>query len=270
TQQNTYNSSIRIDANAASGSFVFARLSGSVEDALIPETVPGRLNLSNGRPINAAAGWTRVLSSRAVNEARFGFSQLRLTSGLPELTFTVDGAEQSIPRFVISGYPSIGGAGAFTGTNGGGVVQVRNRTFQMYDNVSWQRGGHAFKTGAAFLWIEYDRTEVPSTLGTSTFVGGYTSRAASNDGTGNALASLLLGLPQIGTRAVGPSTISGRQPSLSAYLQDDWRLGRLTLNLGLRYEIAPPLYDANGQMATIDYSRVPTPQQIFADGRLAY
>src|SRR5262249_59467448 len=137
--------------------------------------VPGRVNLSNGRPINAAAGWTRVLSSRAVNEARFGFSQLRLTSGLPELTFTVDGAEQSIPRFVISGYPSIGGAGAFTGTNGGGIVDVKNRTFQAYDNVSWQRGRHTLKAGGEILWIAYNRTELPSTLGTCTFVCGCTS-----------------------------------------------------------------------------------------------
>src|SRR5262249_42942112 len=87
----------------------------------------------------------------------------------------------------------------------------------------------------------------------------------------NALASLMLGLPQIGTRAVGPSTIAGRQPFLSTYVQDDWRISdSLVLNLGLRYELAPPLYDANGQMATIDYSRVPTPQQIFPEGRLAF
>src|SRR5262249_18431235 len=99
---------------------------------------------------------------------------------------------------------------------------------------------------------------------------GYTSRTAANDGTGNALASMMLGLPQLGNRAVGPSTIAGRQPAFSTYFQDDWRAtDRLTLNLGLRYELWPPMYDANGQMASIDYSKVPTPQQIFANGPLA-
>jgi hypothetical protein len=271
TQQDNYNISMRLDANAGAGSRAFVRVSGAIEDALIPETVPGRLNLSNGQPINGAAGWTNVLGTRAINEARFGFSQLSLVSGLPELNFHINGSEQPIPRFVIGGYPSIGGAGAFTGTNGGGVVRVRNRAYQAYDNISLQRGAHSLKAGAEFLWTQYNRTEVPSGLGTFTFVGGYTSRTASSDGTGNPLASLLLGLPQIGTRAVGPSTIAGRQPSVSAYAQDDWRVSnRLTLNLGLRYDIAPPMYDANGQMATIDYRNVPAPLQIFAAGRLAY
>ena len=271
TEQDNYNYSMRVDANVSPGNQIFTRVSGAVEDALIPETVPGRLNVSNGRPINVAGGWTRVLGAQSANELRFGFSQLTLVSGLPELAFSINGTSQQIPRFVIGGYPSIGGAGAFTGTNGGGIVDVKNRTFQAYDNLSWQRGPHTFKAGGEILWIEYNRTEVPSTLGTFTFAGGYTSRTASNDGTGNALASLLLGLPQIGTRAVGPSTIAGRQPYFSTYLQDDWRISdRLTLNLGLRYEVAPPMYDANGQMATIDYSQVPTSQQIFAEGRLAY
>ncbi|MGC4084460.1 MAG: TonB-dependent receptor [Vicinamibacterales bacterium] len=112
---------------------------------------------------------------------------------------------------------------------------------------------------------------MPSTLGTFTFVSGYTSRTAGNDGTGSALASLLLGLPQIANRSVGPNTMNGRQPAFSVYAQDDWRVGqRLTLNLGVRYELSPPMYDANQMMSNIDYSSVPTPQQIFAEGRLAY
>jgi hypothetical protein len=270
TKQDNHNYSLRIDANAAAGSQIFARVSGATENAIIPDVVPGRLNVSDGKPFNAAAGWTKVLGARSVNEARFGFSRLSLISGLPELSFNVNGANQAIPRFIVGGYPAMGGAGAFTGTNGGGIVRVRNRTLQMYDNVSWQRGSHAFKGGAEVLWTQYNRTEVPSALGTFTYIAGYTSRTASNDGTGNALASMLLGFPQLGSRAVGPSTIAGRQPAFNTYFQDDWRItDQLTLNLGVRYELVPPMYDANGQMASIDYSKVPTPQQIFASGPLA-
>jgi hypothetical protein len=271
TRQDNHNYSLRLDVTAGTGSQVFARVSTATEDARIPEPVPGRLNVSDGRPMSLAAGWTRVLGTRSVNEARFGFSQLRLTSGLPELAFNIGGREQAIPRFLVGGYPAMGGAGAFTGTAGGGITRVNNRTFQVYDNLSWQRGAHAFKAGAEFLWIEYNRTEVPSTLGTFTFVAGYTSRTASTDGTGHALASLLLGQPQLGNRAVGPSTIAGRQGSFSTYVQDDWRVSeRLTLNLGVRYELAPPMHDANGLMSSIDYRSVPTPQQVFAEGRLAF
>ena len=270
TEQDTYNASLRLDYNLAAGSIMFVRGSMADENAVIPEAIPGRLNVSNGTPTNVAAGWTKVLGSSMVNEARFGFSQLELKSGLPEPMFNVGGAERAIPRFVVGGYPTMGGAGAFTGTNGGGIVNVKNRTYQIYDNLTVQAGPHSFKTGVEFLWTEYNRTELPSSLGTFTFVNGYTSRSASTDGTGNALASLMLGLPQIANRAIGPSTINGRQTSFSAYAQDDWRLSStLTLNLGVRYEVAPPMYDANGLMSNIDYDSVPTPAQIFAEGRLA-
>ena len=57
----------------------------------------------------------------------------------------------------------------------------------------------------------------------------------------------------------------------SAYIQDDFRvLPSLTLNFGLRYELSPPVYDARQQMASIDYSNVPSPQSIFASGKTAF
>jgi len=102
------------------------------------------------------------------------------------------------------------------------------------------------------------------------FTNGFTTKTAKNDGTGDALATMLLGLPQIANRAVGPSRIDGRQWSYSAYIQDDVRLtSKIILNLGLRYELAPPMYDDRQQMSSVDYSKIPSPQSIFAEGKLA-
>jgi len=269
--QDIYNSSLRIDLNAGEGQHIFGRYSFADENAIVPETVPGRDNLQDARPHNAVVGWTSVLTARAVNEVRAGISLLKYVSGLPELSFSVNGQAQALPRFLVTGYPTMGGAGAFTGTTGGGIVNVDNRTYQFYDNLSVQRGAHALKGGVEYLRTEYNRNEVPSALGTFTMTSGYTTRTAGNDGTGNALATFLLGLPQQGNRAVGPSTIAGRQWYFSAYAQDDWRVSdRVTLNLGVRYELSPPMSDANGGMASIDYRHVPTPEQIFAEGRLGY
>ncbi|HXG90348.1 MAG TPA: TonB-dependent receptor [Vicinamibacterales bacterium] len=269
--QDIYNYSLRFDLNLAQGNRLFGRFSTADENAIVPEVVPGRDNLAEATPRNVVLGWTSVLGSRAVNEARAGYNDLSLTSGLPELSFDVAGQTQSLPRFIVAGYPTIGGAGAFTGTTGGGIVNVRNRVYQVYDNFTWSAGAHTFKTGGEVLWTEYNRTEAPSALGTYQFTAGYTSRTAANDSSGHALASFLLGQPQVASRAVGPSTIEGRQPYFSAYVQDDWRLGdRTTLNLGIRYELAPPMYDADGRMASIDYRNVPSPQQIFAEGRTGF
>jgi len=138
-------------------------------------------------------------------------------------------------------------------------------------NLSWQRRSHTFKFGGEVLWVQYNRNESPNLIGTYNFTNGFTTRTAKNDGTGNALASFLLGLPTQGSRSIGPSRIDGRQQLYSAYAQDDFRLRKnLTLNLGLRYELAPPMYDQHGQMASIDYRNVPSPQAIFAEKRLAF
>jgi len=160
---------------------------------------------------------------------------------------------------------------ATNATTGGGVVNVRNSTYQLYDNVSWRRGRHGIKFGGEIYYVQYNRIESPNTLGNYQFTNGFTTRTAKNDGTGDALASMLLGLPQIANRAVGPSRIDGRQWSYSAYIQDDIRLAsNVTLNVGIRYELAPPMYDKNQQMASIDYSKVPSPQSIFAENKLAF
>jgi hypothetical protein len=268
-EQDIYNYSLRLDVNLGPGSRAFTRFSIADENAAIPEPVPGRINVNDARPLNVGAGWTRVLGASAVNEARVGFAQLGLVAGLPERSFTVNGASTAIPRFLVAGYPTAGGAGGFTGTTGGGIVNVRNRVYQVYDNVSWQRGLHGFKAGGEFVWTAYNRTEAPNALGNYQFTAGFTSRTAGNDGTGHALASFLLGLPQQGSRSVGPSRIRGRQPQLSVYAQDDWRVApSLTLNLGVRYELAPPMHDAGGMMASVDYRSVPAPREVFREGRL--
>ncbi len=269
--QDIYNSSLRLDLNAGDGQHLFGRYSFADENAVVPETVPGRDNTQDARPHNAVVGWTSVIGARAVNELRVGFSRLAFVSGLAELQFSVAGQKVALPRFLVTGYPTMGGAGAFTGTTGGGIVNVDNRTYQIYDNFSVQRGSHALKAGVEFLRTEYNRNEVPSALGNYTMTSGYTTRTAGNDGTGNALATFLLAQPQQGNRAVGPSIIAGRQWYFSTYAQDDWRVSdRLTFNLGVRYELSPPMSDANGGMASIDYRNVPTPEAIFAEGRLGF
>src|SRR5262249_40596920 len=120
------------------------------------------------------------------------------------------------------------------------------------------------------LRMNYVRSEAASPLGDFQFLQGYTSRTASNDGTGNVLATMLLGLPNQGNRQVTPTRIDGQQYAASFYTQADLRMRpNLTLNLGIRYEIAPPLSDTRHQISSIDYSKVPWPTAIFVNGPLA-
>ena len=86
----------------------------------------------------------------------------------------------------------MGGAGSFTGTTAGGIVSVRDNTYQAYDNMFWQHGRHAVKFGVEVLQVQYNRYEAPSILANYQFTNGFTTRTANNDGTGDALASFFL------------------------------------------------------------------------------
>jgi hypothetical protein len=269
-KQDSHNGSNRLDWAADSKTTVFGRYSISEENSIIPDVVTDRERLGRVRPQNIAAGVTRVMGPALVNEFRAGYNRLYFQDGLPEPLFEVNGAKRALPRFRPSGYPVMGGAGAFTGTTGGGTVLTRDNTYQVYDNLSWVRGRMSLKFGAEALRLNYVRSEAAAPLGDFQFLTGYTSRTASNDGTGHALATMLLGLPNQGNRQVTPTRIDGEQYATSWYAQNDFRLHpKLTINLGLRYEFAPPVHDTRKQIASVDYRNVPWPTQIFQTGPLA-
>lgn len=269
--QNNDNYSGRLDYALSQKFNLFGRYSRSDENATIPALVPGRDGKNNALSQNAVVGLTSIITPNLVNETRASFNRLWILTGLPELSFDVNGSNRALPQFVVAPYPNMGGAGGFAGTTGGGIVNVRDNSYQLYNNLSWRHGRQTIKAGGEIFKIEYNRYESANVLGTYTFTNGFTTRTAKNDGTGDSLASLLLALPQISARSIGPSRIDGRQWSYSAYVQDDFQIrSNLTLNLGLRYELAPPMYDKNQQMSSIDYSKVPSPQDIFAQGKTAF
>jgi hypothetical protein len=250
---------------------LFGRYSGAEEDAIIPQTVTRRDNINNVRPQNMVAGLTTTIRTNLLSETRIGYNRFRQVNGLPELNFDVNGKTEHLPQFLPSGYPIMGGAGSFTGTTAGGIVQIRDNTYQIYDNVFWQHGRHSVKFGGEILQVNYNRFEAPSSLANFQFTNGFTTRTANNDGTGDALASMLLALPTTSNRSLGSSRIDGRQWTYSAYIQDDFRiLPNLTLNVGLRYELSPPMYDTRQQISSVDYSTVPSPGQIFASGKTGF
>jgi Carboxypeptidase regulatory-like domain/TonB dependent receptor-like, beta-barrel len=269
--QTNNNYSGRVDYMASSHVTLFGRYSVAEEASVIPATVSARDNVNNVRPQNLVAGATATIRTNLLNETRIAFNRFRQVNGLPELQFDVNGQNTPLPQFVVSGYPTMGGAGSFTGVIGGGIVKIRDNTYQVYDNVFWQHGRHAVKFGGEILQVQYNRIEAPSAMGNFQFTNGFTTRTANNDGTGDALASFFLALPVTSNRSVGPSRIDARQWAYSMYVQDDFRIHpRLTLNFGLRYELAPPVYDVRQQMSSIDYSNVPSPQAIFASGKTAF
>jgi hypothetical protein len=258
-KQDANNYSIRTDYILSPAISIFGRYSASRENDFTPGSTPGYSSIGYALPQNAAIGATAVISPNVVNESRLGFNRMNYGGGVPEPYFSVGGAEEHLPYFKLTNYAQMGGAG-------GGATHVRDNTFQAYDNVSWQQGKNLIKFGAEFMFLEYVPITYPNEYGTYQFSSGQSAKASATDGTGDALASFLLGYSSTASQSYGEERMDGHQPIFSIYAQDRIKLlPNLTIDLGLRYEIAPPLYDTRGQTMGLDFSKVPTPQAIFAN-----
>ncbi|HYA17719.1 MAG TPA: TonB-dependent receptor [Bryobacteraceae bacterium] len=269
--QNFDNYSGRFDAPLTSKLNFFTRYSMALEDAAIPVVLPGRSNLDNADPINVAAGLTEVVSSNKVNDVRLGFNRLNFLYGLPELDFTVNGQQTTLPNFIV-GSLNFGGAGPYNATGQGGIARARDNSYQLWDVFAWQKGRHSIRFGGEFDEYQYVRYEYADPLGSLTFTNGYTNATGAapkaTDHSGDALATALLGLPEAAVRTLGPNRIDGRQQNYAAFIQDDFRMTpTLTINAGLRYEVSPPLHDIRNQMASINFGTAPSPEAIFAAGQ---
>jgi hypothetical protein len=159
------------------------------------------------RDHSLAAGNTWTWSPRTVNETRVQFAHSDLL------------APPTDP-----GGPAVSITGVATfGTLSTSPTQRVNRLFQVVDTVSHQAGAHALRAGVDVL-VNDDTIEFPrSARGTYTF---------------STLANFLSGTYSGFTQTFGEPRVSQRNPNLGLFAQDEWRAGqRLTLNLGLRYDL---------------------------------
>lgn len=168
----------------------------------------------------------------------FPFQAYSYNQGWPQkLGLPADFPPYSLPRTVIDGLP---GFGAFT-------VGLRGQTtWQFFDMATVIRGSHSLKFGADIRILQannYQR-EVPS--GLFNFGSGLTGNPQAQAGTGSGLATFLLGdVTTANFTAYAGEAEQGWSGSF--FFQDDWKVSRrLTLNLGLRYDLQPPGYERHG------------------------
>jgi hypothetical protein len=237
---------VRLDQNFNSGHTLFGRLSWKKVDKVSPTTFESLGPRSEERPNHTLAISDNIaIRSNLLNEARFGItradqsfttgqrgidiiSALRLTllsANPPDVTGT--------PSVQIAGYSSFGE---------NQEEPLTQDTWQFADSVTWLRGRHTVKGGLdikGFNWTSPVNFTGADDFGVFRF-----NNNIQAGGTGHPFSNFLLGLPtDVDQTASGPN-VDGVATHYSFFAQDEWRVsGRVTLSLGLRYELRPPFED---------------------------
>jgi len=121
------------------------------------------------------------------------------------------------------------------------------------DTFSTTRGKHSLKFGGSYLRYRSNDYEPGNVSGSFSFNNLETSLPGFVTSTGHAFASFLLGAADGANESIYRTEPGYRQGVMSFFAQDDWRAtSRLTLNLGVRWEIPTPKTEAFNRMAQFD------------------
>ncbi len=242
-------------------SFQF-RYSHGNEPSYTPSTVAGMGTVNSAITHQAMLGNVFVISPAKVNEFKLGMSRLEsingnLHTGNPNFNYVQKlGIPDVIDTPAFWGIPSIT-ISNFTGIGdpGNGPYSSWDTTIQATDNFSWNLGKHSVKFGGDFQRIRFDITGDDAARGNFGFTGQYTNLAGTTPLPLNAVADFLLG--DISTQGAQLGVVADqlRDWALGTYIQDQWKVTpKLTINLGLRYELQPGLTEKYDHMTNIDWA----------------
>src|SRR3984885_7503293 len=201
---------------------------------------------------------TRILSPNVVNEARFGYSRIFNAISTADAFSVNTVAALGIPNLapgppVQWGVPSLSFSGDGFSSLGDGSddpYQISDNTAQVVDNLSWIKGKHTFKFGFEYNRQNFDQYGNQFLRGQFTFSANATQSPTHT--AGDAFAEFLLGDFFQSTLAFQAATANYLRNVEAAFIDDTWKITpKLTLSLGLRYELTPPFYDTNNNLFQI-------------------
>jgi hypothetical protein len=207
----------------------------------------------------AGASWVHTFSPSIVNEARFGFTRVRWSNGIPSDPTGLFGltGDQTVgitfpyaQKYVGFTGQSLNNNASYIGTNANPQVFTDN-TFNYEDTLTWQRGRHYLSIGGQATRYQQNYLNAGNVgfLGTFNYSGQFTGLAS---GGGYGPADFVLGRIQNAQLASPLGWVGQRQWRIAGFVQDDFKFTpRLTLNLGIRYEYDQPWYEQNDKTANV-------------------
>jgi hypothetical protein len=210
-------------------------------------------------PKNVVIGYTNTLSPTTILDLRYSLNR-QLLSRLPQSS-GFDLAAAGFPAQMVNSvfykvFPPINiESYQGLGTNSNGDLLRRgDLTHATQGSITMVKRSHTIKFGGDYRMYRYADLQATDVTPQFSFTRTFTQQdpftpAATS---GWSMASFLLGTPASGNNRI-PGSIAVQFHYIAGYIQDDWRVNnRLTLNLGIRYDVETPYTERFDRLSTFD------------------
>jgi hypothetical protein len=241
---------------------LFALFSYGNVDAHVPDPFPGLAgggsftgSITN-KALMAGLSDVHTFSPEKINELKIGYTRyfvdaIPFFTGQPVATqLGIPGIYQNqqiggLPGLSIPGFGFVGSGGNSLGNGDWFPEKLHENNYQLLDAFTYVRGKHSFKMGGDLRRRMHGFFQTQSTHGDFFFTGQLT---------GDPLADLLLGYPFSAAETGQTGLFGMRWWEFGSYVMDDFRATpKLTLNLGLRYDIYTPQVEDHNRLANFDF-----------------
>jgi len=243
--------------NTISGTFFYSKFPG-LDSFPDPSSLASPFTLRRAdQNRTLAISDQHVFGPTLINEARFGYFYLNNTRSLDE-PFLAEGFTSAAlgianPALLFDDSPGTRRLGHFIGRPGTNMSQFsfggpndsfnrrQQQTFSFADNVTWIKGKHTVRFGGDFKSHRYD-SSLPE-------------EQATEFEKFDSFTQILTGNASEADTQFGLTSKSFRFKDYSLFVADDFRLSRkLTLNLGLRYELFMWPTEKEGRIGNFDFA----------------
>lgn len=211
--------------------------------------------------IDVRAGLNFYMPNRVTRSLGFDVSKINLPARLNSQMQI-----PSFPRF------DLGSDISAIGADQGDTLVQSNKAWSYTGSLTWIRGAHTWKFGSDNRVYQLNNTQGAAGASFS-FSRGFTQGPNPNTAgatSGFTLASFLLGTPSGGALGYG-AAVTETVKNFALFAQDDWKLTpRLTLNLGMRWEVEGGITDRNGSISNFDPNVTTTVNGVTMKGGLVF
>ncbi|MDQ2901682.1 MAG: TonB-dependent receptor, partial [Acidobacteriota bacterium] len=218
-------------------------------------------NLQDVTTIVSRLNYDWIISPSLLNHVGVGFSRFRnpnFSLAYNQGWVQPNGGKLGLTGLQFDNFPTVQFSQGYTRFGDDIASDNYFNTFSALDNVSWVKGKHTIKLGVEFQAHEDNYRNFGNGAGTYNYSQLETGIPGVSS-SGNAFASFLLGAVDNGSAYYRGSLPGGRYKYFGFYGDDSYKVSpKLTIDLGLRYEIQVPTSDPLGRISYLDPS-LPNP-----------